>query len=601
MLFFSASLCAQNKPAEKDTVKIYKDIESYSDKNKFTGFIYKLIFKPIPESQEHKNKPKKSKYKGAQKPYSAFEGKIIRSIQIETLDPFGYTIGDTVITSQNVLSRTGNKLHIKSQRITIRNLLLIHENDTFDSLLVIESERLVRSQSYVTDVAFFIAEVSAHSDSVDVFIRSLDKWSLSPRISSTTTKTTFRLTERNFWGLGHEFKNAYTWFHSSGEDAFNTEYLIPNIRNTYITTRVKYGSDEFGYFTKNLAVERVFFSPITKWAGGVNFTQRYLKDSFPGYDSTLVQLKIKYNVQDYWGGWAFRIFTGSSEETRTTNLISTLRFSRIFFSEKPGTEFDPTSKFSNTDLYLAGIGISSRRYLKEKYIYKFGINEDIPVGKVLGITGGYEVKNNSGRTYLGARVAAGNYYNWGYLSSNFEYATFIRGTKTEQGIATVDIIYFTELLEIGNWKFRQFVNPRVTIGINRIMDDSLTINDGFGLDGFNSSTLSGRNRFLLSFQTQSYAPWNVLGFKFGPFLRYSIGMLGDDKDRFTQSKVYSQIGFGFLIKNESLVFNTFQISISLYPSIPGVGNYVTKVNSFTTNDFGFSDFDLGKPTVIPFE
>ena len=601
LLFISEVVFAQNKPAAKDTVNVYRDIQSYSDKKKFTRFIYKLIFKPLPESQAHKKKPIKSKFNSAQKPYSNFEGKIIRSIQIETLDPFGYTIGDTVIVSQNALSRTGNKLHIKSQRITIRNLLLIHENDIFDSLLVKESERLVRAQKYITDVAFFVAMVSKTSDSVDVFIRSLDKWSITPKLLASTSKVTLRLTERNFLGLGHEFKNAYTWFHSTGDDAFNTNYFIPNILNTYITTNVKYGSDEFGYFTKSASVDRTFFSPFTEWAGGINIAQQYLKDSFPGFDSTLAQLKIKYNAQDYWGGWALRLFKGSSEVNRTSNLISTFRFLRIRYIDKPGIEYDPLLKFSNTDFYLAGIGISSRRYLKEKYIFKFGINEDIPIGKVFGLTGGYEVKNNSGKTYLGARVAIGNYYDWGYLSSNFEYATYIRGSKSEQGIASVNIIYFTELLEIGRWKFRQFANPRVTIGINRIKEDSLTINDGFGLDGFNSSTLSGTNRILLSFQTQSYAPWNVLGFKFGPYLRYSIGMLGDANVRFTKSKVYSQIGFGFLIKNESLVFNTFQISISLYPSIPGVGNNVTKVNSFNTKDFGFSDFDLGKPSVIPFE
>jgi hypothetical protein len=59
--------------------------------------------------------------------------------------------------------------------------------------------------------------------------------------------------------------------------------------------------------------------------------------------------------------------------------------------------------------------------------------------------------------------------------------------------------------------------------------------------------------------------------------------------------VYSKIGIGVLIKNENLVFNTFQISLSLYPIIPDVGKNIFKMNSFGTADFGFRDFEIVKP------
>jgi hypothetical protein len=52
---------------------------------------------------------------------------------------------------------------------------------------------------------------------------------------------------------------------------------------------------------------------------------------------------------------------------------------------------------------------------------------------------------------------------------------------------------------------------------------------------------------------------------------------------------------GVLIKNESLVFKAFQMSISFYPLIPGKGQNVFKMNSFRTSDFGFRDFEIEKP------
>jgi hypothetical protein len=256
---------------------------------------------------------------------------------------------------------------------------------------------------------------------------------------------------------------------------------------------------------------------------------------------------------------------------------------------------DPFHNYSSEDFFLAEAGISTRKYVQDKYIFRFGITEDVPIGSVYSLTGGYQIKNNTGRLYFGLRVYFGNYYEWGFLSSNFEYGTFFKASHTEQGVVTAGVNYFTGLFEIGKWKFRQFVKPQMTVGINRFSSDSLTLNDKYGLDGFNSRVLSGTNRILFTLQTQSYAPGNLIGFRFGPFISYSLGMLSDAETGFKNSRVYSQISLGVLIKNENLIFNPFQISISFYPLIPGTGQNVFRVNSFKTTDFGFRDFEIGKP------
>ncbi|MBK6283625.1 MAG: hypothetical protein IPF54_14120 [Draconibacterium sp.] len=121
--------------------------------------------------------------------------------------------------------------------------------------------------------------------------------------------------------------------------------------------------------------------------------------------------------------------------------------------------------------------------------------------------------------------------------------------------------YFTGLIEVGKWKFRQFVKPEFTLGINPLVTDSLTINDNDGIPGFYSVGLSGTRRLLLTLQTQSYAPWNFIGFRFGPLFNITMGMLGNEANGFKHSKVYTQIGFGVLIKNLHLVMNTFQVSL----------------------------------------
>ncbi len=606
MLFFVSFLIsdfaiAQQTPAKSDSTKIYKNIETYSSKSKLKTFVYRLIFKPAAKIPKNEDVKKKEYKKLIQKPYSRFEGKIIRNIDIITLDPFGYSPTDTTVAKQNFLYKAGNVMHIKTNSVAIRNLLLIHKNNLFNSLLVKESERLIRIQKYVNDVYFYVVDAGVKSDSVDIFIRELDKWSIIPNGSISNSGIRIDLTDKNFIGTGHEFQNSYKRNFTNGIYSFNTYYFIPNIRNTYINARLHYGVDGYRNSIRSLVIERPFFSPLAKWAAGVSLASQFRKDSLKDINLTYVPINLRFNIQDFWAGKAIRIFKGNSQEEYVTNLVFTARYLRIRYSDKPPDQNDPLHIYSDEDFYLGGIGITARKYVQDKYIFKYGVVEDVPVGKVFGLTGGYQIRNNSGRFYLGMRFSLGNYYEWGYLSSNFEYGTFFKASRTDQGVFTAGINYFTGLIEIGNWKFREFVKPQITIGINRVAYDSLTLNDGYGLDGFKSPALSGTRRLLFTLQTQSYSPWRLLGFHFGPYITSSLGILGNASKGFKNSTVYSQIGFGVLIKNENLVFSTFQISISFYPIIPGIGQNVFRMNSFKTTDFGFRDFEIEKPSVVVFQ
>src|SRR5688572_988832 len=293
LIIISEQVHGQVKKAKSDTTSIYREIESYSGKRKFTKFLHRLVFKAAPKLAGGKPTKKRTYKKLIQKPYSAFEGKIIRYIGIETLDPFGYSIADTIVSDQNFLSRSGNKLHVKSQRVTIRNLLLIYENQVFDSLLVKESERLVRSQKYVRDVLFYVVSVSKNSDSVDIFIRELDQWSLIPKGAFSASSVKVQLNDKNILGFGHEFSNAYYWNHTTGLDAFNTKYYVPNIRNSYVSSTFQYGTDEYGNFTLGMAVDRPFFSPFAKWAGGVSLLNSQFDNSLSVPDSVGSDLGYK--------------------------------------------------------------------------------------------------------------------------------------------------------------------------------------------------------------------------------------------------------------------------------------------------------------------
>ena len=600
-LLFQSTASFSQVTAPEDTVHLYSDIEKYAKRNKFNNFLYRLFFRPTVKAPVAKAVKLKKSKKVVPNPFSAYQGKIIRYINIETLDPFGTSIKDTTRKPQNFIGRSGNKLHIKSQRITMRNLILIRQNQPFDSLLYKESERLIRAQRFVQDVTFTIIGTSKKNDSVDIFIRELDKWTIIPRVAASPTKAKVNLIERNFLGLGHEFGNELTWYHLTGDYAYQTRYYIPNIRNTFINATAFYSIDEFKSYIKSLAIDRPFYSPLTKYGGGVYFEQQYSADSILYNDSAFFQRTNKFNTQDYWAGKSWQIAKGNTVDDRTTSLTLTQRILRIHFLENPFPEsdtliFDPTEVF-----YLTGIGIAKRKYFQDKYIFNYGITEDIPTGFVYSLTGGYQIKSNRGRVYAGLRIAFGGYNDWGYLSSNIEYGTFFRSFNSEQGVFSISVNYFSDLFEIGKWKFRQFARPQLTIGINRIANENITLIDESGIKGFSNSPITGTKKLALTLQTQSYAPWNVIGFRFGPYLISSFQVLGTEASGFHNSRLYSRFELGLLLKNDYLVFNFLRLSIAFYPIIPGQGKNITKINSSSVRDFVFRDFVIGKPTTILFQ
>ncbi|HEX7494569.1 MAG TPA: hypothetical protein VF346_10140, partial [Bacteroidales bacterium] len=302
-VFASAFSYAQETPAKKDTIQLYKDIESYSKRNKFNTFMYRLIFKPI--TVITKKEVKKKTYKKLiQKPYSTFQGKIIRNINIVTLDPFGYSITDTTTTSKNWLTKTGNNLHIKTQIRAIKNLLLFRENEPFNSFYVKESERLIRSQKFVHDVSFYVVSAGVKKDSVDIYIRELDIWSINAEGSISTSRISAGISDKNFLGSGHEFKNAFSRSFTNGISSFNTYYFIPNIRTTYINSNLHIGIDGYGNIRKSVAFERPFYSPYAKWAAGIAFASQVKKDSLKDMSPLYVPLNLKFRTQDFWAAKA---------------------------------------------------------------------------------------------------------------------------------------------------------------------------------------------------------------------------------------------------------------------------------------------------------
>ncbi|WP_159021888.1 hypothetical protein [Formosa sp. L2A11] len=611
MFLSTLSFSARAQVNKKDSTQIYKKIQTYSKDKKITKAIHKLIFKSTNKKKSKKNK------NSSENNFQSLQGKPIRNISIETLDPFGYSIEDSTKRTKKWIGKFGNKVHIKSKNFAIKNILLFKENTPLDTLLLLESERLIRSQSFIRSVKIEAEKSNQTSDSIDVKIRVLDSWSLIVNGAISTTKTDFIIKERNFLGSGHQFNNSIEKRFDNSNTGYKFNYVIPNIKNTFIKTDLKYKIDVEGLYEKSLNIEKTFYSPLTKWAGGIFLDEQFTKDSLPDSQNNLSYENFKYRASDFWAGRTFSLFKGKTITERTTRLITSLRYINVEYKESPTAAYDSINYFSNENLYLGSVSIASRQFIKKNYIFRDGITEDVPIGLVASLTSGYQRKNKNNRYYIGSNIIIGEYFNWGYLSAFVGSETFFNHSKTEQSTINISSTYFTNLISLGSkWKMRQFIKPQINLGFNRLntIADRVSLNEnaeplGYdrnyylrnnyntGISGFDAN-MYGTKRMLLATQTQFYSPWNILGFRLNPYVNFTAGMVADKLTSLTKSKVYSSFGIGFIVRNDYLVFSSFQLSLSYYPKIPGQGNNIFKTNSFETDDFGFQSINIGKPSTL---
>lgn len=596
--FFTSGVHAQVKEQQRDSVKIYHDLHDLSKKSKFNKFVYKLIFRSSALSDQYSNTEKKDIAKSNIS--NKCNGKIIRKIIIETLDPFGQSVTNEDKKPRNRFERFGNSIHLKTKEFTIKNLLLFRKFDLCDSLVLKESERLIRSQRYIREVVVTPIFLGATNDSVDVKIRVLDSWSLIPNGSYSSNQSSIKLTERNIFGFGHQISANLQNRLDTKEQAFFARYSINNIKNSFIRLDLEYSNEFNNNSRKSVNLSRPFYSVFAKNAGGIFFENTLSTEFFPVADS-LVATPIKFEFQEYWYGRAFRLEKNNVKDAVYTNFITAVNFNRRAYLLNPDASLDSSSFFTSEQNFIGYFGLSKQRFYQDNYVFNYDITEDIPYGHNIALIFGYQDKNKRSRWYSGITISKGQKYSFGYFSGFFEWGSFYNKGYTEQTALKVGFNYFSPLINIGKWRFRQFIKPTYIWGKNRdaSFKDQLAINDYYGIEGFNNR-IQGSQKWIFSLQTQSYVPGSWYGFRFSPYINISMASLAKEKALF-DSKVFSKYSIGVQINNDFLVFNSFQISFSYYPYIPFEGDDILKTNSFENTDLTLNDFQLGKPGYIRYE
>lgn len=574
------------KDSSRDSLRIYKKIKALAYQHKLTTLAYKAVFVD-PQPKEYPTEPASNEEKNVN-PYLKYQGRVIKDINIKVYDPFGHNISDTLRHTTNFFQRMGNKMHITTRHFVIINKLLFKPNNLINPLSLSETERVLREAVFINDVRIYISE-TAHPDSVVVNVMVHDKWPIIMPFLVTDVFVSAKFRNYNLVGVGQQFEQ-YGKYNRAGEMSLNGYYGIANIDHTYISANLGYSNSIEGT-SINLSFDRPFFSPLSPWAGGLAVSHSWkhyvYTDSTAGVKKTIPLNSVGADV---WAGKSVKLSKNNSLFNQSTNLILGGRYFVNEFLNRPASSIDSAQTYGNTHAALGNIGFAVQQYYKDKYIYRFGANEDVPEGLIVQVVyGGTKYEYKKIRYYAGAEVARAKRFKFGYLSATLSYGVFFNENVNNDITAQYKIYYFSHLFKKGRWLFREFLNFNGIHGENKAAGESVNFS-GDELYGFENKTLSGNTKMTLNSETVAYLPYQLIGFRFAPVVNVGIGIIGSPVHQLVKSNLYQAYTIGLMVRNENLLSSTFQIAVGAYPFFPNGERWVLKYNpiaSFTLRVRGF--------------
>ena len=589
LLYITPAFIQGQEVTKRDSM--YQKIEDYSKKRKASKFLYRLIFRNVPDSVVVPNHEKKMD--------EQYQGKPIRNIYIETIDPLGYS-KDFTKKKEQWYNEAGNNLHVKSRKFAIRGYLLFKPGDQFNIQKAYESERLLRRTHFINRVNISVVDSTSTHDSIDVAVKVLDSWSLKPAFSFSGKKIGLGLSEENFLGMGHEISFQYKTDFTDKRNYRIASYAANNIYGTFINAKLSgekdFDMNENVYFK----ADRAFFSTLTRWAGGINleYFKRNIKIPVDMSSNDFPEGIVKVQHQDLWAGYQFQIKTKNQTEI-TDNIGVTARFQNFSYVESPDKTIDPSNFFSSYHLGLISVAYSQRKFSVERNIFQYELPEDIQSGKFASLTAGAMKQYSVVYPYLGAAVGYGDFFKWGYFNYKAQIGSFIKEQKNYRTTIRLDGTYMTPLQD---WKFakvRHYFAPTAVFGNQR----SPSYRDRINISGQNEfpvydENYLGKDKLIIRYQLQFFMNKSWKNFYLNPYFVTALGWLSQDHQSLKNTKTNFKVGLGLMIYNPYLVFNRFQISFVYYPRVPFDNTTVLDFNNYKNHHFPMNNFMINKPEVL---
>lgn len=566
----------------------YDSLRNQKNHGKIKSTLYKyLLTKPSSVLE-------KRDFQKSEESFLSYEGMIIDRIRLKSVRLLSGSIYDTLTVEETAFSSLLNSLHFQTRNRVIRNNLLFKVGEKIDPYQLADNERILRNLPYIEDAIILVRPLE-DEQKVEVIVITKDLFSVgfAPTIIDAK-RYRVAVFDRNLFGLGTELRYQINYnANEKPPTAQEIKYSLTNIKGTFISGLLSYKNTFDGIFSQ-LLFEKLFLTPQTRYAGAVELgSVNSQRDEI--WNDQYVEVPYLFHYQDLWLGRSFLIRHDHSRK----NLIFSARFRNDNFQKRPEVNAESDNFYHNKQLSLASISFTQVYYYKSSMILSFGVTEDIPVGYRMQLTGGFNNEEFAKENYLGLTFGGSKLWtDIGFLGGGVQYGTFIRNGKATEGTLKISGSYFTPLSKLNSYRFRQLVSMEYLQGIDRLPGQQIDLSGW--VRGLPGQKVVGTSRFTFNLESVFFTPWNVWGFKFALYGFGDLGVISQNSRLLDIDNMYSSVGIGCRIRNESLVFRTLQIRIGyLFRSIDNSRNWAVIVNSRESSFFDPVGFN--KPEIISFK
>lgn len=587
--------------AQSDTLKKNR-IDTLLLKQK--GVLGTLAQSLLVDPKENEETPQR-----ADLPFRKYRNRIIRSVTVQPLE-FGVSTEDTSTREANGLTRFASSLHTTTRKFVVRNYLYFKENDRLSPYVLGTNERYLRDLPFLQEATILVRPVRGSKDSVDVTVLVKDVLSIGGSLAIHNSQNgRLGLNEDNFMGWGDRLevqtlydKNRYQQF------GFGMEYIKRNILGSFVDGSAGY-LDFHPAFSSGRTEEKMGYvklikplvNPRMRWTYAFTADLHSTTNMFNADSIYQKNLKYRYRTYDAWAGWNLSAQTrGSTNEFERLRFLISARVMDQKFLVKPvqytTRYFYP---YANVTAILGSISLFRLDYYKTQFIYGFGRKEDIPEGVEASFTTGWTKKEGRQRPYLG--LAFERYFltkKQRYFDYTLSVGSSIYNKRLEDFNLLTSLDYFGRLRYWGNrWKQRYFINTSFSKQVNNLLDEPLFLESGYGLLHYQNNYLGGHLRATVKGESVFFSPWSVLYFKFAPFVFGSATLFQSPYKGANTTRLYTALGGGVRVRNESLIFGTIELRGSYFPK-KDVFNNIFLLQISTNLRFKYTQDFIRRPELV---
>ncbi len=427
-----------------------------------------------------------------------------------------------------------NKIHVQTGENIIRRELLYGEGDILDSVLIRESERNLRSLSFIGDVS---TEIHRMNDSeVTVLVHADDKWSMhispSYRQGNGMTAINFSVGEDNFLGQGISLGGSYG-YRSDFPTPFTSEVILGDRRvlGSHYGVIAQY-KDGWEQAVRSIQFYRPFYADEATWAGSAYFESKRVRYR------TFQDGRVVNTEEARRNGIAAWISTSLGEQLKWRPALA-------FFRVR--TDGSNLQLSDNLNAIALSVSFMQRSFKECQNLDGLGRTEDVPYGLMCKIEAGKIVGTQSAdapSSYLSLLWQHASFLarSW-YVGYRARLDGYLRGGQLDNATIESSIVQHLKASD------RHVLVSRIsaTIGIGWPGTRQVFLDGQNGLRGYPEFGIEGKRRLIWSIEDRINTGVEAWIFRFGTTIFVDGGMI----DPFSRGmeRMHCSCGLGLRIEN----------------------------------------------------